>query len=714
MAKDDLVSSRPAGGACPAEGAAQLERVAAGTDRAGEWEEPASPFAEKIARVGSAVAREIAPAEILEAVLDQTIRTLGASSAAVYLADEAERVLTLRGFRNLPDELRDSLARLSFDSPTLSARAASTRRIQVLSSLEEADSANLSFARDLMSLTGCETVCAVPLMARARLVGVLTFALLARHEFTPAESAALENCAEIFSFGIAHAALYDEERRLRTLFEAVGHASVAMTTDAPIAPFLQTIVNEARQMADAEFAALGIPGAEDKPVERWVFSGMTTEQVNRIGRMRCFPNLAPDSHIFRIGNLPPTTSLLQVPIHHDGACKGVLYLVNKRGRSEFSHEDERAVELLAAHIGAAIQQSHARGELDAERRRLKCIVENAPHGVVFVERREGNITANARAIELLGTPVPGDVSELWGRFLSPGGSALPEESWPSGVLTEGQPLRSQELRIRRPDARETPVLVSASRLRDSEGVEGLVVLFEDITVLKDLERLREDWAAIVTHDLRQPLTVMMTSLGVLERLAEDPDRRKLHAMAERMQRAATSLNRMISDLTDVSRIEASQLSVERHVVDFDSLVREVVGRQRSVSSKREIVLQLSGLSPRILGDPVRLEQVLVNLLTNAIKYSDVGTAIDVATDVTERELHVQVTNRGPGILTAELPRLFERYYRSPGARANTTPGLGLGLYIARGLVAAHGGHMWVESKPGETTTFHFTLPIVTQ
>jgi signal transduction histidine kinase len=340
-------------------------------------------------------------------------------------------------------------------------------------------------------------------------------------------------------------------------------------------------------------------------------------------------------------------------------------------------------------------------------------VDNAPHGVVFVETITGNISANGRAIELVGQPFPGEASKLWERFLTPLGDVLPEENWPARLATEGQAITSQELVVQRPDGTTTPVLVSASRFRDAEGVAGVVVLFEDITVLKDLQQLREDWTTIVTHDLRQPLSVMMTSLGVLERLGATPDPRMLHSAAERMQRAATTLNRMINDLTDVSRIAARQLSVERRLVDFDSLTCDVVERQRSVSSAREIILQLSGSAPKIVGDPVRLEQVLVNLLTNAIKYSDDGTAIDVATAVTGNDVHVKVTNRGPGIMTAELPRLFERYYRSPDARVNATPGLGLGLYIARGLVAAHGGRMWVDSKPGELTTFHFTLPMVT-
>jgi PAS domain S-box-containing protein len=445
-------------------------------------------FVENVAHVGSAVARELAPAEILETVLDQTIRTLGASCAAVYVADEEQRVLTLRGFRNLPEDLRELLSQVSFDAPALSARAAATRHLQVISSNAELDS-GLSLTKALLARTGCETLCAVPLLARSRLVGVLTFALVARHEFTAAESAAIEDCAEIFSFGIAHADLYDEERRLRGLFEAVGHAAVAITSEVELGPFLQNVINEARRVADAEFAALGIPGCREKAAERWVFSGMAKKQVNRMGRIRCSPSGVLDAHIVRLGNLPPTTSLLQVPIHHNGSCPGVLFLMNKRGGVEFNHEDELAVELLAEHIGAAVHQTHLIEKLDVERQRLKAIVENVPHGVVFVETLTGKVSANGRAIELVGRPFPGEASKLWERFLTPLGGVLPEENWLASLAAGGDALTSQELVIRRPDGMATPVLVSASRFRDARGVLGVVVLFEDITVLKDVQQL---------------------------------------------------------------------------------------------------------------------------------------------------------------------------------------------------------------------------------
>jgi signal transduction histidine kinase len=166
---------------------------------------------------------------------------------------------------------------------------------------------------------------------------------------------------------------------------------------------------------------------------------------------------------------------------------------------------------------------------------------------------------------------------------------------------------------------------------------------------------------------------------------------------------------MVSDLMDVSQIENNRLTLERRLLDLDSLVREVVERQQMVAPDRRLELHVDGPVLKVYVDPLRIDEVLTNLLTNALKYSDPATPIKVGVQTVGNKVVVLVTNQGPGISSDELPKLFGRYYRTTRGRASAG-GLGLGLHIAKGLIDAHGGRIWAESTPGQTTTFGFALP----
>jgi signal transduction histidine kinase len=198
---------------------------------------------------------------------------------------------------------------------------------------------------------------------------------------------------------------------------------------------------------------------------------------------------------------------------------------------------------------------------------------------------------------------------------------------------------------------------------------------------------------------------------MLQHMAQSPDPRTLSKGMEQTLKAAKTLNRMISDLADVSRIETTGLEVARRPIDLDALVRESVERQRVISPDRVINLQVGASISKVDADSIRIEQVFGNVLVNALKYSDPETVVEVDVRQENNEVRVLVTNRGPGIAAEELPKVFDRYYRTAGAHAGSAPGLGLGLYIAKGLMEAHGGRIWAESSPGQTT-FQFALPVM--
>lgn len=237
---------------------------------------------------------------------------------------------------------------------------------------------------------------------------------------------------------------------------------------------------------------------------------------------------------------------------------------------------------------------------------------------------------------------------------------------------------------------------------------GLRGTTQDITPLKHLERMKDEWASLIAHDLRRPIGVIKMSAQLLPDVHRGELDEKEKQIAERIQSAASGLARMVDDLLDMSRLESRRLRLEQVSLDPVGIVRQTLGRLSHLTTGTNVIVTESGDPDRICVDPVRFEQVLGNLISNAVKYGEPNGEIRVHVAAEAGAVHIAVTNRGKGIAAEDLPHLFARFGR---LRSSSVTGLGLGLYIAKGLVHAHGGRMWVESVPGETTTFHFTLPV---
>jgi signal transduction histidine kinase len=236
---------------------------------------------------------------------------------------------------------------------------------------------------------------------------------------------------------------------------------------------------------------------------------------------------------------------------------------------------------------------------------------------------------------------------------------------------------------------------------------GAAMVLEDISAIKELERTREEWASIVAHDLRQPISIITLRSALLLRTSLNDEQRE---DVQQIRSAVNRLNRMASDLMDAALLESHRMQVTLARLDLGQLLHDVVARVPRAARRAKV------RTPRehhvyIKGDAHRLEQVVANLLSNAVKYGTPDTEILVELTYGDRQANVVVVNRGPGIPPEELPLVFDRYVRSHRSRAQAATGLGLGLYIAKGLVQAHGGRIWAESIPNDVTRFHISIPL---
>ena len=221
-------------------------------------------------------------------------------------------------------------------------------------------------------------------------------------------------------------------------------------------------------------------------------------------------------------------------------------------------------------------------------------------------------------------------------------------------------------------------------------------------------RAREEILAVVTHDLRTPLSVVVTAASLLTSMdSVDPDGDRIRQRGETIQRAAQHMLRLVTDLTDLAQIDAGRLSIERTLEDPGEVMREVLEALAPVVTRRGASLRARAEStlPHAPLDRDRVRQVLANLVGNASKVG--ASEINIGADVNHAGLIFWVRDNGPGIPPEDLPRMFDRFWRGRGTQYK---GSGLGLPISNGIVKAHGGRMWVESTIGAGSTFFFSIP----
>jgi PAS domain S-box-containing protein len=228
------------------------------------------------------------------------------------------------------------------------------------------------------------------------------------------------------------------------------------------------------------------------------------------------------------------------------------------------------------------------------------------------------------------------------------------------------------------------------------------ILFSNISERKHMERLQQDFVAMASHDLAGPVTVLRARAQLLQR-RQVYDEASVTAIIEQTQR----MERLIDDLRELVRLDTGHLELRPAPVQLAHLAQAAIERMRLQAPDHDLRLVTPDLPRDIRVDADRIAQVLDNLLGNSVKYSP-GGVVTVTVEHPADLVKVSITDQGPGIDPEAIPRLFERFYRA-NAR-DVTVGLGLGQYIARTLVIAHGGQIWVESTPGQGSTFIFTLP----
>jgi two-component system phosphate regulon sensor histidine kinase PhoR len=237
-----------------------------------------------------------------------------------------------------------------------------------------------------------------------------------------------------------------------------------------------------------------------------------------------------------------------------------------------------------------------------------------------------------------------------------------------------------------------------------------VALFIDVTLLERLEQIRRDFIADFSHEVRTPLTALRSAVDSFELAAEQMSAEEDRQLRRIMSRQLRRLERLVVDLSELSRIESGDLPLERSDVDLRALLSDLVEDFTDRATERALRFVITGQSAHVFADATRIQQAFSNLIDNAIKYGGMETTIDI--DVQSRDDHavVRITDHGEGVAPEERERIFRRFYRVDKSRSQEIAGTGLGLAITKHLVLLHHGTIDVESEPGKGATFVVTLP----
>jgi PAS domain S-box-containing protein len=589
------------------------------------------------------------------------------------------------------------------------------------------------------------------------------------------------------------ARLLAAERRLAALLESILRASVRITEVTlarpgdPAAVF-QAIVEQARALTGAEFAALGIGAGEGAPFSPWVVSGVDPQLCATLGRPpRPVGTLGatargrslrlddvtrhPDFSGFPAGH-PPMGPFLGVPIRSQGRPVGNLYLCNLAGGPTFDEVSQRAIEHLASHAGVIMENARLQAAVTQEQGRLALLagasaqfarsldleptLQNIANAALpglgeacmihLLEddgriRRAASHSTDPRAAELLVElqqrfpirtadrnsavaravrtgqaqllpVVPPDLPEEYAQ--SPEHLALVRELGFHSVLAvplraPGQTLGALSFfsvepgRFGPDDLR----LVEELATRASLSIQNARLYRAEVAARRE----REHVLAVVSHDLKNPLSAIALSAERLARQAPGSDTgRAVGQQAALISRSAQRMRRLVAGLLDAAKLEAGGLALELAPASARELAQAAVEELRPEADRRGVRLQVQVPAPlpELRCDRDRALQVFSNLLGNAVKFTPAGGAVAVRAELRGRWVEFEVADTGPGIGPQALAHVFERYWQ---ARDTAGLGSGLGLFIAKGIVEAHGGRIWAESELGQGARFFFTLPL---
>ena len=668
-------------------------------------------------RIASVLGQSLSRPATLEAVAEAAAEALGGSSAAVLVLSSGR--LDAVGAYELPADLQEILAERAWGTQSPLFRAALEGRIVVSSSISD-DERLLPDLRAAAAANRYLSLISVPVEApRDAGRGLVLIFFVEARSFSDDDLELARHLADATRGALERSELFEAERGARALAQQLTRTGRLLTSELDPAAVLDELVQQAPALVNAQAGAFrlldgeelvvtaaGGEGAEAALGSRSPAGGWLSGDVLQSGAPVPLAQAGDDE---RLRSLDPMlqaghTAFLGVPVGGaEGTNLGVLAVYASVPR-EWREEEIEALLAVAASTSAALANAELYQRVELERERSVAILANIAEGIVAVDR-DGTVVLWNSAAEVI-TGVPASVAA--GR--------APVDVLQRSLESPDEAVRGERLVPIMRGREEVWLSVTEAVMRDPTGaVAGRIFAFRDISSDRLVEQVKSDFVSTVSHELRTPLTSIYGFAETLLRqdvmFGEEERLTFLRYIASESQR----LTSIVDTLLNVARLDTGDLQVNLAETD----VRDVVGQVIDTVSTTEVnghrfVVELPGEPLAAKADPEKLRQVCSILVENALRYSPDGGTVTVGAARRKDTVEVSVADEGIGIPQSDQEQIFRKFYRGSDAELRVgAGGTGLGLFIARGLVTAMGGRIWVSSREGEGSRFSFELPAVT-
>ena len=663
-------------------------------------------------RIAEVLGSPLSLTETLDALAQAAAEALGGESAVVLTPDGSDTA-RLAGSHDVPPGLAARLEDGLPASATPFPAAAQEERIVSSTSLEDDDRFD-DETRALLAAHGYHALLSAPVQRRADNASVVVL-FRAERTFSDDDLALARHLSRAARGALERSEFFEAERRARSLSQRLATVGARLVTNLDPTVILDEVATEAPLLLDADGAAVRLLEREDLVVRAASGTARATLGSRGGSGAGLLGDLAQSRRPVTVDDARATpqaarsdpvladsmAACVAVPmIAHGGGLHGVLsvYAAAPRG---WRDDEVQALVALAAMASAALSNAALYQRVAEEKERSDAILANVADGIVAVDRDGRIVLWNARAEQITGVPA----AEALGRRVT---EALQREL----ASEESEPVGEREISIMR-GGKEVWLSLTEAVMRDAAGgVLGRIFAFRDVSGEHDVEQIKSDFVATVSHELRTPLTSIYGFAETLLRrdvaFGEDDRATFLGYIASESER----LIRIVDDLLNVARLEAGTLGLSLQPTDVAAVVSEVVESVRPGADGRyRLIVDFPEGPLYAEADPPRLAEVVHHLLDNAVKYSPEGGTITVSGRRTADTVEVRVVDEGVGIAHGDRQRIFTKFFRGDVGRLGPPDGTGIGLFLARGLVAGMNGRIWVESLEGEGSSFVFELPV---
>jgi PAS domain S-box-containing protein len=409
----------------------------------------------------------------------------------------------------------------------------------------------------------------------------------------------------------------------------------------------------------------------------------------------------------------PLRQVVALPLELGDDIIGYIFIFRARGAA-FGGNDQQVLGAFADQAAVAVQNARLYQQVNTERERLNAIIENSGDGVMMVNPYRIIQTWNKTLSNMTGISAEAAIGRPCYEVLNlhtKQGVSVCHTACPIVNPSEDGRLYAEGIH-HRADGIAVTLADNYSLQKNEEGdTTQIIANVRDVTRLQEAEDLKQTLLSVISHELKTPVSIIKGYAGTLAREDADWDQDTLADGLAVIEEEADRLDRLITNLLDASRLQAGGLKLRLSFLDLADLAQSAVNKLQTTTADHTFDVHFPNDYPPVRGDFERLREVLTNLIGNAIKYSPDGGLIIVGGELGRKNtVRLYVRDEGIGISPADQERVFERLYRVDNRLARQTPGTGLGLYLVKAVVEAHGGRVWVDSTPGKGSTFWVELP----